>query len=1050
MAPFRWWAQIAVWLCASACFPGHHAILFGAAGPQEFGETEYIRRQWNRNTGLASDEISALFQDSKGYLWVGTDLSLCRFDGLKWTTFSHLTDREFESDHCTAFAESGDGTLWIGTKRGLIARTKGVFRRFTGHPLITQGGIVQIHWSKRSGLWVLGGSHILRQTAEGFRELPFDEKIYRYSICESADGTIWVGTERGLVSIDPTTGQCREFHSAETNRPRAYGIVPRPDGSIYALMATAGGRGVRPYLITGGDSIPLPGDEHEDARHNNFAVADHSGQGIWRVAPGKKIQRFIDGKRRGEALEIGDFPLCVLSDRERNIWVGTEGSGLFCFVPKPFRALTPEAPLSESVAAIWEARDEAVWVGTEAGLARYRDSSGMAGQYAITDGLPREDVRALAEDSTGKLWIGTGKGLALFGTPIEPMIFHGPAKYGDPEDVSRNKVRAIAEVSAGQIIVGTEYGLYSVGKAGFATIREGKDDDIPDVRALCGDGAGNLWVGSFREGLTLYSNRKFLTISTTESEREPIWTIYKDGDGVVWFGGERGLKWLENKAVRACTAEHGLPANIINQIVDDDLGYLWLGLEKGICRVAKRELKELSQGKRDHVNPVFFDESDGMPSSEMAGQRSQPAAIKRRKGDLWFATAKGVAIVDPRQIEEALRGPRVVVESLRASDHVLYQDERMIREKDPAGVLTIPAGLGGILEMHFTANTFIASEKCRFKFRLDGYDTDWHDAGDRRIAFYTNLSPGRYRFRVQAGNHRNVWTEDEATLAFVLAPFYYQTWSFRISNALMLAAVVFGIHHYRVRHLRQLEQLEGKLALANEKNRLAQDLHDGIGSALTQLRLLAALAERQQAKANGSLETIRKIGSLSHDLNHHLREIVWLARLESQTVEGVLLRAAEQAEEMAKAAELKCSIDLPPRIPEIHLPAATAQSLYFAIKEALNNAVKHARARSISFKAAVEASVLRVSISDDGEGIRAQESRGAAAGLGLRGMRERLNKMDGECLIRTKEGIRILREKLPKTPILVYTKHDHGKWVFPALREGASGYVLKSEGHRLS
>jgi signal transduction histidine kinase len=638
-------------------------------------------------------------------------------------------------------------------------------------------------------------------------------------------------------------------------------------------------------------------------------------------------------------------------------------------------------------------------------LTRYYDSTGLVDHYSDMDGLPRKDVRALAEDSSGRVWIGTGKGLAWLSNSIESMAFKGPPKYGDPENISRNKVRAIAETSAGQIVVGTEYGLYSVGTGGFATLREGKDDDIPDVRALCGDGAGNLWVGTFAEGLTLYSNRQFFSISTTKAgDREPIWTIYRDRDGVVWFAGERGLKWLEDNAVKACSTEHGLPGNIINQIVDDDLGYLWLGLERGICRIAKREFMELSKRRRDRVNPIFFDESDGMPSSEMGGQRSQPAAIKRRKGDLWFATAKGVAMVDPRQIEAVLRGPRVVIESLRASDNVLYEDERVTSEKDSDGVLTVPAERGRILEMHFAANTFIASEKCRFKFRLDGYDTDWHDAGERRVAFYTNLSPGRYRFRVQASNHRNVWSEDEATLAFVLAPFYYQTWTFRISIALMLAAVVFGIHHYRVRHLQQLEQLEGKLALADEKNRLAQDLHDGIGGALTQLRLLAALAEREQAKSNGSLETIRKIGGLTQDLNHNLREIVWLARLESQTVEGVLLRAAEQAEEMAKAAELKCSINLPPRIPEIHLPAAMAQSLYFAIKEALNNAVKHARASSIGLKATIEDSVLRVSISDDGEGIRTKENGAASTGMGLRGMRERLNGLGGECVIQTKEG----------------------------------------------
>lgn len=969
--------------------------------------TQFREKVWTRDHGLPDNEVTALLQSADGYVWIATRSGLCRFDGLNFRTFSHLTDAAFTSDYCTALAEEADGAIWIGTKGGLIKRAQGVFSHVQAPDNLARSEVWSLHWGKQTGLWVLTGSYIWQKQGGSFRHWPLQEPFHPFSICETKDGNIQVGTQAGLTSFVFPGGERLEQPIGFPRHRQVWGLIPRADGSLFALADSPPDPGMRPYSIQDAGWIALsPSAPAILPRRTYFAVEDSAGQ-VWVPGRERGLQIVTSEEIRPAPVAQDLVAACILHDRDRNVWVGTEGDGLHLYIPLPFRTLGEKEGLDD--AAVWAFEESAaggVWVGTDGGLVHYHQ--GVRARYTTAEGLPRNAVRALAEDGAGQLWIGTGKGIARLSRAgeLQSWTFSGPPNPDDPDQISINKVRALAPARDGSVWIGVEAGLYSFNTSGQVYYDQTRGLPGSDVRALCLDQSDNLWLGLLKGGLVLHSNKQFFQFTNGLSS-DAVCAIHRSGDGTLWLGTERGLNRMKDGAIFNFGVLAKTPLiEVINHLVEDDRGHLWLSLENGVCRVSISELNAFASGTSTSVPYTLFDASDGIPDRATNGRKSQPASIKLRNGELWFATSKGVAIIDPRENGTMLAGPPVVIEEVRANDQPVLLDGNLLTLDDTGatqgtqGVRLAPGG-GRVLEFHFTANSFRAPEKCRFRFRLDGYDAEWREAGTRRIAFYTNLAPGEYRFRVLASDHRNMWSEQEASFAFVLAPFFYQTWLFRLSAFGFLAGLAAVGHAYRVRHHRQIEQLQGRLALAQERTRVAQDLHDGVGSALTQLRLLAALAEREQNEANGSLDAIRKIGLLSHTLNENLREIIWLARPESQTLGGLLARTCERAEALAEPAGVQCRFDLPAEVPEAELPATLSQNLHFALKEALHNAVKHSQCRTIRVRATRAGSEFEVQVQDDGIGFDPKRVR---PGNGMGNMRQRLESAGGVFELRSKPG----------------------------------------------
>ena len=422
----------------------------------------------------------------------------------------------------------------------------------------------------------------------------------------------------------------------------------------------------------------------------------------------------------------------------------------------------------------------------------------------------------------------------------------------------------------------------------------------------------------------------------------------------------------------------------------------------------KKELNEVAAGRTSTVRCVSYDESDGLLSVETNGQKSNPAGCKARDGRLWFPTTKGVAVIDPKKVADDTIPPLTAIELVRANGEIIFNsgpaDPSQARTnqsfQNPRSPLRLPPGTARVLEFHFTANSFVAPEKTRFKYRMIGLNDRWVEAGTRREAYFANLRPGPHQFEVIAANHRGVWQEGGATFAFYVAPFVYQTWWFYLACGLAAVGVIAALVAWRLRCLRNLHRLQQQAAITDERSRIAKDLHDGLGADLTRLALLADLADGEDSTtATGHRQ---KLSRSSREAARALKEMIWIANPANDTVEGLVSRICQTAEDFLGDARIRCRLELAPQLPEASLSLDQRRNLLLVAREALNNVVKHANATEVCLRADSSDHSLHLEIEDNGRGFEPASAR--ADGLGLASMRQRVENMGGTFEIEAQPG----------------------------------------------
>jgi signal transduction histidine kinase len=394
-----------------------------------------------------------------------------------------------------------------------------------------------------------------------------------------------------------------------------------------------------------------------------------------------------------------------------------------------------------------------------------------------------------------------------------------------------------------------------------------------------------------------------------------------------------------------------------------------------------------------------------MESSETNGE-SQPSGWKARDGRLWFPTVRGVVVIDPKTIEIPMTPPPVVLEQVKADEAVIFgdgatrskaetRDLKWDRAREGAAAEIQPVKLGPgrarVIEFHYTANTFLDPRRARFRYRLEGHDGDWRDETDQRVAHYTNLRPGKYRFEVTAANHHGVWSPTPATFAFTLEPHFYETWPFYLLSAAATVGLAAGVQTYRLRWQRQLLKLDEQRALANERTRIARDLHDDLGTALTGLALELDVAGREAQRGGPLTERLSETARHTRDLAERMREVVWTVNPRCDTVSSLAGFLEQQVHQFLRADGLRVHLDFPEYIPEVPLGAEARHELALSVREALTNVVRHARASEVTLSLAILGQSLLVQVKDNGQGFQP----GERVGHGLANMRARIEQIGG-------------------------------------------------------
>jgi signal transduction histidine kinase len=560
---------------------------------------------------------------------------------------------------------------------------------------------------------------------------------------------------------------------------------------------------------------------------------------------------------------------------------------------------------------------------------------------------------------------------------------------------------ALLQTTNGVTWIGTASGLIRYENGAVKWYGEKDGLKVPDVRTILQDREGTIWFGMLGGGVGRLENGRLTQFLKSDGlASDYVQCLHLDADGVLWIGTYgSGLDRFKDGRFAKITSAEGLPNNFICGVAEDRRGNFWISSHGGIFRVSKKNLDDCADGKIASVNCLAYGLGDGLPSLQCSGGL-QPAVAKLADGRICFPTSEGLAIVNPNDTKVNQLMPPVVIENIVAGGHPLEQNS------DDKSPLKIPPGLQRF-EFHYTGLSFVAPEKMQFRYRLEGWEKDWVDAGTKRVAEYGYIPPGNYTFHVRACNSDGVWNEAGATLALVVLPHFWQTFWFRALIVLAAIALVVGIVLFITRRRVRLkfERLERQQAVERERTRIARDIHDHLGANLTRISLLSQSAHGELDNPAQAAAQLERIYDTSRELTRSMDEIVWAVNPQHDTLDSLASYLGNFAQEYLVSLNIRCRLDMPLLLPQWPITAEMRHNVFLAFKEALHNVVKHSKANEVFVSLATNAHGFQLTLRDNGNGFDpAALLPRPGRGNGLKNMRQRLEKIGGNCEIHSAPG----------------------------------------------
>jgi len=949
----------------------------------------FVIKSWGTEAGLPQNNVNAIVQTRDGYLWLGTQGGLARFDGVRFMVFglaeglpsiqvlalhedragqlwvgtmggglSRVRDGSFETFSSelgladvdvNCFAEDAENRLWIGTSAGLNLWQENKFIQLEALDALGRSPIRDLLCQRSGAMWIATSRGLFEFKDGKLSEIigpPADEKITSIrSMLEDRTGNIWASIGNGKVLCRRTNSWV--IFNESSGLPFAYisSLAETEDGTIWAGSLDEGLyylRDDRFWVVREKDG--LSGDAIRSL------LADREGH-LWVGTRSAGLNRLTQKKLIVVGAQVGltnEFVRAVAESADGTLWVATIGGGMYRGWPGRFESVacvvgTITYPFFESVVAL---RDESIWWGGGGGvLFQWKDNQ-IATNYTrfSMEWLQDAGVTALREDVQEGFWIGTTRGRLL--------------------RMRNGEFHAITN---------------RVARGALIALEQEKD--------------GTLWVGSVAGGLVRLGQDGVSSFSTTNGLlSNEIRALHFDKEGTLWVGtGGGGLSRLKQGRLESFTARQGLGDDTVSQILEDDKGRLWLGCNRGIFRVDKDELDALVAGKIKLLHSRAFGTGEGMPVEECSGLFC-PAGLKMKSGRLCFSTVKGLVLIDPNEPELDVRPPNVLIEEVLV-DGKVRQPQRETNSAVSEYSLTIPPGKRD-LEFHYTGLSFAAPGKVQFRYQLKDYDQEWKEAGPGRVANYQRIPPGNYVFQVAGCNANNVWTETPASIAIAVQPYFWEMRWFSVVGGVLVLGGLAGTANWvaRGRYKRRLAQLETRHAIERERLRISQDMHDDIGSILTRVSILSDVGQSDTDSARAP-QQFERIGTQVRAAVVALDEIVWATNPGDDNLPRFAEYVGRFADECFENTPMRCWQEVPTDLPKLPLRADIRHNVFLAVKEALNNVLKHADATEVWLRLKLTDSSVRVEVEDNGRGFTTDAT--PATGNGLRNMQSRLTECGG-------------------------------------------------------
>ncbi|MBX6360311.1 sensor histidine kinase [Pseudacidobacterium ailaaui] len=956
----------------------------------------YGYQAWQTDEGLPQNTVHAVLQTRDGFMWFATEAGLVRFDGAQFTVFDKSNTSQLASGVINSLFEDTQGRLWMGTANGLVMYKNRQFQAFHEEDGLPVGTVFSVYQDHKGEIWGITAGGVARYenghfvklngvpaaslmaeapdgemvfgTADGVwnseaRHLLFGEQPQ--ALVYDHRGRLWAGMRQGLKLLLPGKGW-HDFALPASLGADVMSLWSSSNGHLWIGTAKGLGEfdGNAVHVFLENDRISALFGDREGA------IWAATGHGIARVVSGR-----VDVLTSQQGLSSNQA-LAFYEDREGSLWIGTEAGGVCILRDRKFTTFTSRDGLTDDlVRSVFQARNGTVYVGTNGGgVDVYRN--GKLSALPEQGRLSSQVALALADDAQGNLWVGTPDGL----NRIRPG---GTRLFTSADGLADDFVRSLFVDREGALWIGTRRGLtrYKDGRFTSWSAMDGLGSDL--VGAVIQDKDGSYWIATLG-GLTHFAGEQFTNYALPEA----VTALYQDAEGTLWIGTNGGglLAREDGKWIRFPSARSHLPPDIYG-ILEDNRQDLWLGTNKGIYRVSKLDLHHLAAGVLPQLHPEVYGTSDGMRISECSSG-GHPAAWKTQDGMLWFSTLRGVSVVDPARMPINHVAPLVAIEDVLVDDQPL-----------PLSFTGEIAPGHTRFAFQYAGLSFTAPQKVRFRYRLDGVDRDWVDAGTRRTAYYTNVPPGEHRFHVLACNNDGVWSEEAAVFAFRLRPRFYQTWWFYLLLVLLLGFLVYGVYRWRVRHVESSFR-----AVLAERNRIAREIHDtlaqGFVAVSVQLEVVARLLNTSVDAAREHLEQAR---ALTRDCIQEARSSIWNLRSQGASQDDLAASITNIAERMTANASVKTRILVHGTRRPVAPPIAA--ELTRIAQEAITNALRHAHAECIEIALLFEERSLCVSIKDNGRGFENHPERFRDNGhFGLTGMQERAAQLKGKFAVISTKG----------------------------------------------
>jgi len=978
----------------------------------------YTVKVWDTESGLPSSTVTGVSQSPDGYLWISTINGLARFDGVSFTTFVGPESNGLRVGGFNQILVDSLGDIWARMENGNL-----VFRNPVGFTNLDMDGSFRNLYAANDGtVWATSHSGAIVRCEHGeLRTIPRSEQFGGLSCApiSLSNGTQWFISPSGNLLKSDGNGIIENLGVNNFEAKRCLSVAKVGTDSVWILTDNAiweAGKGklkpvklpVQSTLEFKGLKAGVDGDvwlwssskvwhllkgtwnelqnetQASDVNFNqNLSLVDRDGR-IWFGTSGQGLVGIAgDGKKSLITMREGlpsNYILSLAQDHEGNIWAGTR-RGLVRIKQTQIKVVSWDYSQSESVATgLASDSGGRMWIGSDSdGLFWYNDVDNHSKPHSYS--AKPKSVRALAQDHQERLWVGTVReGLWVI-------------DKGQPNQVLYDQ---LANGEARSLLVGADNCLWIGGTKGlFAWSKDKLVSFLPpsgiveiDVRAMSENDDGSIWVGTQGQGLWQFHDHLWERAKDPRlAESATVWCLFKDLQGNLWIGtGGHGLLRLREGKFESLNQTDGLPVETIYSILEDDADNLWLGTHSGIIRLNKNDCNDVINHRDKKLTVTIFNRSDGMPTVQCASG-FQPNACRTQDGCLWFATDKGVVRVDPKIKMPSGLPPNVVIENIFVRSQPIGAASGL--KIDP---------LPRQIKFQFTALSFTAPERVRFRYRLDGEDKEWVDVNTDRTVVLNTLSPGEHVFRVIACNSDGVWNTEGASLNFTVLPAWWQTFWFKLIAGSLIISVVVGIgwkvaaHRYNKR----LEEVKRQGALERERARIARDIHDELGSSLTRIVMLSQPPDDDGIPSELDLANIHKTAC---NLTRAMDEVVWAVNPRQDTLEGLMSYVTLFAQEFITSAKLDCRLDLPESIPSLPVAAEARHNLFLAAKEAIHNAVRHARAKEIRISLVLDQAKFILEISDNGTGFEQSRRARSQGGHGLKNMEERLKSVGGICQI---------------------------------------------------